>query len=83
LSQVTLLLDALWASDRVSKSTILSPEEKQLIRTELVNTLPPEMLCAGSVQTRTIVLKHMSETPSITPDEEPIVRPTAVRKTKT
>lgn len=81
MSQVTLLLEVLWAFDRVSKSTILSPEEKQLITAELANTLPPEMLCAGSAATRNIVLRCMTPTPSINSDEEPIV-PRATRKAK-
>ena len=73
MSQPLNLLEALWAAERVIKSVILSPEEKQQILAEITHSLPPEMICSMSPNTLSIVTKYLLGT-SINPDEDTIVR---------
>jgi len=73
MSQVITCLEALWAYERMNNSTILSSDEKKIIRKELFHSLPHPMHSTLSLATRDIVASHLS-LPSIKQDEETIDR---------
>lgn len=74
MSQVTNILEVLWAFERMSSSSILSPDEKQIIQKELLHSLPLEVHSNQAMATRSIIASHLAlrQFPSIPTDEEPI-----------
>lgn len=80
MSQVTNILEVLWAFERMNSSSILSPDEKQIIQKELLHSLPLEVHSNQAMATRNIIASHLAlcqsmalrQSPSIPTDEEPI-----------
>lgn len=66
MSNVYNHLEALWALEKVSASTLLSLEEKQVIAKDIYDSLPPPQLVAYGNSTYNIVLAKLS----IQPDEK-------------
>ena len=59
-------LEALWALERVNASTILSHEEKEVVRADIMDSLPPSLIVANAKPTLEIVRAKLI---SIKPDE--------------
>lgn len=72
MSTINTVLEVLWASERVLASESLTPDEKEVILSELKIALPSASFhCTRCPGTRAIVEAKMNIAPSIITDETP------------